>query len=190
MHDWDNYPGDYEARNYYVPTPPSTNVKIPESKSMLKKVISGGQTGADEGGLIAGRKAGYEVSGYIPKGFLTENGPNPDLGRTYNLIETDSSSYVPRTYANAKWGEGTIRFASDFASRGEIATLDGIKKAKRTHIDVDINNPIPVEDVVKWLKENKIEILNIAGNRESVSPGICEFVVSYLEKVFKQLNNT
>ena len=29
MHDWGNYPGDYEARNYYSPTPPSTTVKTP-----------------------------------------------------------------------------------------------------------------------------------------------------------------
>ena len=154
---------------------------------MLKRVISGGQTGADEAGLDAAEKAGIERGGYIPKGFLTENGPNPDLGRRHNLVETNTSSYVPRTHANAKWGDGTIRFATDFTTRGEICTLEGIKKAKKPWIDVDMNNPRPVEEVVIWLKENKIETLNVAGNRESSAPGLYNFVLEYLRKVFKSL---
>ena len=155
---------------------------------MLKKIVSGGQTGADEGGLIAGKKAGLETGGYIPKGFLTEYGKNPSLAR-YGLVETTSFSYVPRTYANAKLGDGTIRFAVDFESRGEIVTLDGIKKYNKPYIDVDFNNPIPVGEVVEWLKKNNIEVLNVAGNRETVAPGLQEFVVEYLGKVIEVLNN-
>lgn len=154
---------------------------------MLKKVVSGGQTGADEGGLIAAKKAGLETGGYVPKGFITEYGPNPDLGRTYGLVETVSSNYVPRTYANAKLGDGTIRFATDFTSRGEIVTLDGIAKYNKPYIDVHVSNPCPISDVVRWIKDNNIEVLNVAGNRESTSPGIQEFVVYFLEKVFKEL---
>lgn len=154
---------------------------------MLKKIVSGGQTGADEGGLIAAKKAGFETGGFIPKGFITEYGPNPDLGRIYGLVETTSSSYVPRTYANAKLGDGTIRFATDFQSRGEIVTLDGIEKYKKPYIDVHVNNPRPIGDVVNWIKDNNIEVLNVAGNRESTSPGLCDFVTYYLEKVIEGL---
>ena len=155
---------------------------------ILKKIVSGGQTGADEGGLIAGHKAGLETGGWIPKGFLTENGSNPSLSK-YGLIETVSSSYIPRTYANAKLGDGTVRFATDFTTRGEIVTLDGIKKYNKPYIDIDFNNPISITEVVQWIKDNNIEVLNVAGNRESVAPGMEAFVVEYLGKVIEALNS-
>ena len=41
------------------------------------KVCSGGQTGADLGGLIAAKQAGLETFGWMPPGFLTEFGPKP-----------------------------------------------------------------------------------------------------------------
>jgi len=154
----------------------------------LKVIRSGGQTGADEAGLIAARKANIPTGGWIPKGFLTENGPNPSLSK-YGLAETNSSSYVPRTYANVKDSDGTIRFATDFTSRGEIVTLDGITKYKKPYIDVDMNNPRPFGDVAAWIRNNKIETLNVAGNRESVAPGLEAFVVEYLGKVIETLNN-
>ncbi|MFZ8324119.1 YpsA SLOG family protein, partial [Staphylococcus aureus] len=40
----------------------------------LKKVISGGQTGADQAGLRAGKAAGLETGGMVPKGCLTDDG--------------------------------------------------------------------------------------------------------------------
>jgi hypothetical protein len=46
---------------------------------MLTKIISGGQTGSDQGGLEAGQKLGLETGGWIPKGWLTEIGANPEL---------------------------------------------------------------------------------------------------------------
>ena len=153
---------------------------------VLKKIVSGGQTGADQAGLIAGMKAGLSTGGFIPKGFLTEEGSNPSLSK-YGLVETSTSSYVPRTYANAKLGDGTIRFATDFTTRGEIVTLDGITRYKKPYIDVDMNNPRPFGDVAAWIRDNKIEVLNVAGNRESVAPGIEAFAVEYLGKVIETL---
>ena len=38
------------------------------------KIISGGQTGADKGGLIAAKKANIKTGGIAPKGFMTEAG--------------------------------------------------------------------------------------------------------------------
>jgi RNA polymerase sigma factor (sigma-70 family) len=38
---------------------------------MVRKVISGGQTGADQAGLFAAEAFGIETGGWMPKGFLT-----------------------------------------------------------------------------------------------------------------------
>jgi hypothetical protein len=155
----------------------------------LKKIISGGQTGADQGGLLAAALFnGIETGGWIPRGFLTEYGPAPwlaDLG----LVETKSNKYQPRTYTNARDGDGTIRFATDWDSRGEICTLNAILQYNRPYFDVDVRNPLPPEDAAKWIEENKIEVLNVAGNRETTSPGIQEFVKDYMTQVLLKLGH-
>jgi len=44
------------------------------------------------------------------------------------------------------------------------------------------NNKNKEQNLCQWIKENKINVLNIAGNRESFSPGIekraYEFLIS------------
>ena len=56
----------------------------------LRKVVSGGQTGADQAGLRAARAAGIETGGWAPKGWETEEGPAPWLS-DYGLKECPRS---------------------------------------------------------------------------------------------------
>jgi len=155
-------------------------------ESNLRKIISGGQTGADQGGLLAAREANYQTGGWLPKGWMTETGPRPDLA-DFGCHVIDSNDYVARTQANVSDSDGTIRFANDFNTAGERATLGAIKKQGKPFFDVDIRNPASVDEVANWICEEEIEILNIAGNRESVAPGTMFFVKFYLLQVFKKL---
>jgi len=45
---------------------------------MIKKIISGGQTGADRAALDVAIKLNIPHGGWIPKGRLAEDGPLPD----------------------------------------------------------------------------------------------------------------
>jgi len=153
---------------------------------MLRKIISGGQTGADMGGLDAAKQFGFETGGMAPKGYLTEKGKTPMLAE-YGLIESEKSDYVPRTYDNAKNGDGTIRIAHDFNSAGELCTLKAINQYNKPYIDVNVHNPPDHEVVAQWIIDNKIEVLNVAGNRESKVKGIHEYTVNYLLTVFEIL---
>ena len=51
------------------------------------KIISGGQTGADQAALDAAVKYNIPHGGWIPKGRITESGPLPSR---YNLKETEN----------------------------------------------------------------------------------------------------
>jgi len=153
------------------------------------KIISGGQTGADFAGLKAAKDFGFETGGMLPKNCRTLDGPRPEFLTEYNMVEHTSYSYVPRTEANVRDSDGTIRFASNFKSNGEKCTLKAIKWFNRPYIDVDIKNPRPVEEVINFIKQNNIQILNVAGNSELTSPGITETVYNYLINVFKGLKN-
>lgn len=154
------------------------------------KVISGGQSGSDLGALIAAKEIGLETGGYVPKHFLTEEGFKPEYAELYNLKEISvagKKGYVVRTYKNVEESDATIRMASNFESPGEVCTKNAILKYNKPYLDIDINNPPPVETVVKFIKDNNIQVLNVAGNRESKSPGIGEFVKDYMLRVLNEI---
>ena len=80
---------------------------------MLKKIISGGQTGADQGGLEAAEKLSLSTGGKMPRGFKTEDGPDPKLASRFGLGELASAEYPPRTRYNVVDSDGTVIFGRD-----------------------------------------------------------------------------
>jgi Circularly permutated YpsA SLOG family len=67
---------------------------------MFERVITGGQTGADQGGLRAARACGVPTAGWAPRGWLTEAGPTLWLA-DWGLVEcpegeTDAERYQAR----------------------------------------------------------------------------------------------
>lgn len=145
----------------------------------IKKVISGGQTGADIAGLKAARKTGIETGGYIPKGYLTEKGTNQYLKR-FGLIQTLSKDYAERTELNIRYSDGTVIFSrtdksGNVTGTGTLLTL----KIARDYDKPFIINPSP-DEFREWIIRNDIRTLNVAGNRESQNKGIKEKVYRFL----------
>lgn len=75
---------------------------------MIKKIISGGQTGADRAAIDFARKYYIPHGGWIPKGRITEDGPLPDK---YQLQEMPTASYPARTKQNVIDSDGTVIFS-------------------------------------------------------------------------------
>ncbi len=149
-----------------------------EKGEMLKKIISGGQTGADRGGLEAGRRLGLKTGGTVPRGCRTENGPDPTL-KDFGVLEHRSANFRPRTVQNIEDSDGTVWFGMT-DTRGALATL-------RAAIALDrplLLNPLPGA-LGEWIAKNNIEIMNVAGNRESLHPGLSKEVEAYIINEFK-----
>ena len=163
----------------------------------VKKIISGGQTGADQGGLAAGKELGLETGGFAPHNFRTDTGPNPKLRIVYGLCETASRDYPPRTKLNVKGSDGTVIFGNS-DSPGSKLTLRLCKELKKPYLilssevsnagDDDFGFAVAetAENFREWLAANRIEILNVAGNRERSNPGIFERVKSFLIEALKE----
>jgi hypothetical protein len=151
---------------------------------LLRKIISGGQTGADQAGLVVAKRFGLETGGIMPKGWKTLEGPRPDFANLYGLREHASENYVPRTYENARDGDATVRLAGTFESRGEICTLKAIQNYDKPHFDVDLSDPPPVTNFVEWLTKNNVAVLNVAGNAEQTYKGSYQLSVKYLTEAF------
>jgi len=150
------------------------------------KVISGAQTGADRAALEAAKACGLETGGWMPQDFRAQDGNHPEFEKLYNIQEHRDYRYNGRTRQNVEDSDGTIRFASKWSSPGEKLTLRYIKAFAKPHLDIDISKPPSPAVVVRWLEDNNIKTLNVAGNSEGTSPGIQSFVRDYLEFVFSQ----
>jgi Circularly permutated YpsA SLOG family len=158
-----------------------TTSSIVASNMRPAKIISGGQSGADLGGLWAGKALGIETGGAMPRGFRTEAGPRHNYAALFGMRETSSSSYWSRTRQNVIESDGTVIFSGSSLAGGSLLT-------KR--LCDDIGKPCCVlafpatSDQHKlfadWLALHRIQVLNVAGNRESQSPGIEEFVFHFL----------
>jgi Circularly permutated YpsA SLOG family len=75
---------------------------------MLRKIISGGQTGAARAGLDFAIETGLEHGGYVPSGRKAEDGR---IDERYNVVELSTSSYPARTRRNIKESDGTVIFS-------------------------------------------------------------------------------
>ena len=146
------------------------------------KVISGGQTGIDQIGLQCAKDNGISTGGHAPKHYKTENGNMPQLHDLYSLVESTDSDYSTRTKLNVRNSDATIIFG-DVTSPGSKLTLKIIKEYNKK----SLINPSS-EMLLKFIIDNDILVLNIAGNRGSnISSYVRSNVIQTLNNVFSQL---
>ena len=146
------------------------------------KIISGGQTGVDRGALDAAIELAIPHGGWCPLGRLAEDGRIPDQ---YQLIETQSPAYPTRTQRNVVESDATLVLFRGRITGGTELTLRLAQEHKRPRLAVDLDaDPDPAE-VRDWLAENRVEVLNVAGPRESQSPGIAALARGFLTRVFR-----
>lgn len=124
------------------------------------KVISGGQTGIDRMGLEVAKQLGMETGGMAPKDYWTEVGSDPSL-KEFGLTEDLVRGYMPRTIHNINVSDGTVIFG-DERSPGSRNTCSYCKLLKKPFII----NP-NVSQLWHFITLNRIQILNVAGNRAS-----------------------
>lgn len=139
-------------------------------------VISGGQTGADRGGLDAAIELGVPHGGYCPRGRRAEDGRIPGC---YRLVELDADDYPARTRKNVVAADGTVIFTRGMpgSDSGSLLTLRLCVEIKMPYLHLDLarypSKPdIAVDKLAAWLRRHKIQTLNVAGSRESTAPGI------------------
>lgn len=166
--------------------PVNNDAEDRRAKRYLAKVISGGQTGVDRAGLDAAIYAGIPVGGYCPAGRCADDGIIPSK---YPLVETASRKYPVRTRMNVEEADGTLILISGSTDRGTELTGSLAKQKRKPLLIINLEAP-PVENSVSnWIRMNSIHILNIAGPRESSSPGICMSAFNYLRQLFELLKS-
>ena len=151
---------------------------------MIKKIVSGGQTGADRAALDFAIRMEIPHGGWIQKGRLTEDGPLP---AEYNLKEMPTTSYPKRTEQNVIDSDGTLIITHGKLTGGSRLTKEFAENQKKPCLHVDLNQEVEYEAAVHiddWTQEHGIEVLNVAGPRASKDPKIYSKVLKVLEIVY------
>lgn len=145
------------------------------------RIVSGGQTGADRGGLDAAIALGLEHGGWCPLGRLAEDGVIP---ARYRLQEMGDTSYAGRTRQNVIDSDGTVLFTYGLPLGGSRLTAEVAAQTGRPLLQLDLA-ACEMTSVVRvlrdWLLAHQIATLNVAGARESEAPGIGDAVRRCLE---------
>ena len=152
-----------------------------KEKRRLEKIVSGGQTGVDRAALDAAMALGLPVGGWCPRGRRAEDGV---IDSRYPLTETPDEPYAQRTAWNVRDADGTLVLLFDKPSPGTTLTVEKAKALGKAFLLVDLRMPPEAMAVMRWLEENAIRVLNVAGPRESEAPGIYEVALAYLENIF------
>lgn len=134
------------------------------------KIVSGGQTGIDRAGLEVAIALGIDHGGWCPAGRLSEDGSVPSR---YDLEEMQSSDYPARTEQNVVDSDATLILYERKLKGGTLLTRRICQRLDKPYLLVRMDRDEP-EVISKWLRETRPETLNVAGPRESNSPGILE----------------
>jgi hypothetical protein len=163
---------------------------------MIERIVTGGQSGADLAGWRAAKAAGIACYGWMPKGFLTEDGPRPEYAGLYGAREHSSKEYPPRTRANVAENCVVLWFG-DPRSRGGKLTLGCARErgvftyvieSPRSEWGSDavarhVLNAFEQQRYFDWITIHQRNSLMVAGNRESSSPGIGRWVEEFVGEV-------
>jgi len=151
---------------------------------MIKKIISGGQTGVDRAALDVAIKLAIPHGGWIPQGRLTENGPLPP---EYRLQETLSTSYADRTEKNVLAADATLIISRGPLTGGSEYTREMAVRHNRRWLHIDLERIAAFQaatTINDWIAKQEIATLNVAGPRASKDPKIYKDTFNIMESVY------
>jgi len=166
-------------------------------------IWSGGQTGVDQGALDAAIALGIPHGGWCPKGRRSEAGPIP---LKYMLKEHGSAKYPPRTKQNVMdsdmtlivtWGDRLTQGPGTSLTRRYIYDLDKLEFC--VNLDHNFKKQRPSQDpadifpdsryLLEYIEKHKVNIMNVAGPRESSHEGIQYKTCLFLSCTFQSFKN-
>lgn len=148
---------------------------------LISKIVSGGQSGADRAALDWALANGLSHGGWCPAGRRSEDGR---ISLAYMLAETPGSGYRQRTNWNVRDSDGTLIISlSRLLTGGSAATQRSAQRLGRPCLHVTFGDEC--QDLIgTFIREHSVQVLNVAGPRESKEPGVYQAVGLILTRAF------
>jgi hypothetical protein len=147
---------------------------------LLRRIISGGETGADRAALWVGAALGLKTGGEAAPNYQTERGPRRSLLRAYGLVEGDARASV-RLWKNVGRAQfvalfGTARYGG-VAAVYDVARTNGVQA-----LIFPLEHPVAEAGDILYsmLVNHGVRTMLVAGQRESRCPGIFKYTRAVL----------
>lgn len=131
---------------------------------MVRKIISGGEEGAERAALDSAIKNGFKTGGWCVRGRISNNQRIPER---YELKETASTETAQKTELNVRDANGTLVIYHGKQNGFTHVINEFCVKHRRPYLLVNIDNDANEEkEVIKvWTDANKIVVLNVASDK-------------------------
>lgn len=159
---------------------------------IIKKIISGGQTGVDQAVLQAAIDSGIKHGGWCPPGRVCETGTIPEK---YQLIQTplDQDPAAPtiprsqRTIWNVRDADGILIFMESRlqSDKGTMLAIETAERLQKPMLVIPLFNEIDVSPIKKWIQINGIRTLSVGGPSESNRPGAYDITYQVLIDILR-----
>ena len=155
-------------------------------------IISGGQTGVDQGALEAALLQGVAAGGFCPENRCDEHGFIPER-YAIHLHPVERGGNLARTILNVAQADGTILFYWQDIHGGTADTLRACLDYRKPFLPVDgsaINRSVAAASVLAFILRHSILILNVAGPRISHWAEGFGFTRDVMTQVFRNLGTS
>ena len=147
---------------------------------MIDRIVSGGQTGVDRAALDVALELGLPCGGWCPKGRRAEDGM---LDARYPLRETPSDEYLERTEWNVRDSDATLILNRGALTGGTAQTLLFAHRLRKPCLIIGLSGTADPSGMLEWVERQHVRTLNVAGPRESKSPGVYEASVALMRRL-------
>ena len=137
----------------------------------------------DRAALDAGIRLGLDIGGWCPMGRLAEDGA---INSIYPLLETPGIDYAVRTKWNVRDSDGTLILHRGELHGGTALTRVSAIEYGRPFLCYELRIDTHSPPVLDWIKTKRIQTLNVAGPRESSSPGIYDLASAFLIELLRK----
>jgi Circularly permutated YpsA SLOG family len=158
----------------------------------LRKIVSGGQTGVDRAALDAALAAQFPCGGWCSADRSAEDGIIP---ATYPVTPLPEGGLRKRTRQNVIDSDGTLIVCNGRLTGGQLT--GGTRLTWR--VAQELGRPLLVIDAAKlpatcaaeagiaWINTSRLEVLNVAGPRESGWPQAYAYTREVIGMVLQQI---
>lgn len=151
---------------------------------MIERIVSGGQTGVDRAALDLALEKGIPCGGWCPAGRHADDGVIPER---YPLRETAEMDHTIRTEHNVRDSDGTLMLYRGSLQGGTAYAVLMARHLNRPVLAVNLDDSFDVDAVAAWIRNNRIRVLHVGGQRESSCPGIYQAAKRTLEALLDRL---